>query len=72
MYLLNTAINYGLYSGVSSAANASAARSAARLAIEEQDAKKKKLSIGKFRSSDKAADLAAEAFAAEETPEYKP
>jgi len=51
---------------------AKAARSSARLALEEQEAKKKKLSIGKFRTSDKAAELAAEAFAAEEMPEYKP
>jgi len=62
--------------GVSAAA-ARAAKSAARLAIEEQEAKKKKLSIGRFRtydgdSSANAADLAAEAFAAEKTPEYKP
>ena len=51
---------------------AKAARSAARLAIEEQKAKKKKLRIGKFQPSDSVADLAAEAFAAEEMPEYKP
>jgi excinuclease ABC subunit C len=48
-------------------AAAKAARSAARLALEEQVAKKKKLSTGKYRSSDNAADLAAEALA-----EYKP
>jgi excinuclease ABC subunit C len=57
--------------GVSPTA-ARATRSAARLAIEEQDTKKKKLSIGMYRHSDSAADLAAEAFAAEETPDYKP
>jgi excinuclease ABC subunit C len=57
--------------GVPSTA-AKAARSAARLALEEQEAKKKKLHAGKFRPSDSAADLAADAFAAEETPEYKP
>jgi len=55
-----------------SATVAMAARSAARLAVEEQDTKKKKLSMGKFKTSDSAADLAEEAFAAEETPEYKP
>jgi excinuclease ABC subunit C len=47
------------------AAAAKAAKSAARLALEEQAAKKKKLSI-EYRSSD-AADLAAEALA-----EYEP
>jgi excinuclease ABC subunit C len=57
--------------GVSPAV-AKAARSAVRLAIEEREAKKKKLSISRFTSSDSAADLAAEAFAAEETPDYKP
>ncbi len=60
-----------------SATAARAARSSVRLAIEEQEAKKKKLSISRFRtsygdSSASAADLAAEAFAAEETPDYKP
>jgi DNA repair protein RadC len=48
-------------------AAAKAAKSAARLALEEQVAKKKKLSTGKYRPSDNAADLAAEALA-----EYKP
>jgi DNA repair protein RadC len=53
-------------------AAAKAARSAARLAIDEREAKKKELFAGQYQSPDSAANLAAEALAAEESPEYKP
>jgi excinuclease ABC subunit C len=49
---------------------AKAAKSAARLALEDQ--KTKKLSLSLELSADSAANLAEEAFAAEETPDYKP
>ena len=52
------------------AAAARAIRAAAALALEDQDARKKKLSP-RLRSKDNAAALADEAIAAEEPPEYE-